>query len=240
MRFPTVLLVLLALSIPATAGATAPSFLPPVKDQLSASKAAKRMCAARLLPDSRRGIERSGYRAPMSGFVNVRLSGPRRGDWDLAVFDRRSKTLLASSQAFRSRELAQTWVASGQRLTIQACRRSGRGRSARVSTQLVDVKPPAGVGTPQLVRVEVENGASVHQLESLGLDVTHQVHDGHADVILNGAQQRDLLQKAGFQLQDGDRGHEPALRREPAGRPGLHRAASESRACRAAGRPTAT
>ena len=198
MRFPTIPLALLALALPATAGAAPPSFLAPVKEKLSDATSVKRTCAARLLSAHKRGVDRESYRAPMSGFVNVRMSGRRRPDWDLAVFDRGTKRLLASSQAFGSRELAQTWVESGQQLAIQGCRRSGRSRAARLSIQLVDMAPPKGLGTPQLVRVEAKNGADLHRLESLGLDVTHQIHDGHADVIVNGAKQRSLLDKAGF------------------------------------------
>jgi hypothetical protein len=201
LRFPIVLLTLAALAVPAGAGATAPSFLPAVEESLAAKKSAKRICGARLLSDNRRGIERSAYRAPMSGFVNVRLSGARRGDWDLAVFDRRTKRMLASSQAFGSRELAQTWVGSGQRLAILGGRRRGSGRAARLSIQFVDVKPPKDVGIPQLLRVEAANGAAVHRLEGLGLDVTHQIHDGHADVIATGAKQRTALAKAGFKFE---------------------------------------
>ena len=73
----------------------------------------------------------------MSGFVNVRLSGARSADWDLAVFDAASGRRLGSSQAFGSTELVQTWVTSGQRLSIQGCRRSGARRS-ELEVQLVD------------------------------------------------------------------------------------------------------
>ena len=223
MRFPTIPLVLLALALPATAGAATPRFLPPVKERLSDATSVERTCAADMLRARKRGIDRQGYRAPMSGFVNVRLRA-RRGDWDLAVFDRETKRPLASSQAFGSRELAQTWVESGQRLAIQGCRRSGRSRRARLSIQLVDVKPPANRGTPQLLRVDVKNGADVQRLEGLGLDVTHQIHGGHADVIATGAKQRNLLGKDGIHVRHGHRGHEPALRGEPRGRSLLHAA----------------
>ncbi|MGH2838975.1 MAG: M14 family zinc carboxypeptidase, partial [Thermoleophilaceae bacterium] len=198
MRFPTVLLALLALAVPATAGAAAPRFLPPVKERLSDATSVKRTCAADLLSARKRGIDRASYRAPMSGFVNVRMQGKRRPDWDLAVFDATTGRRLASSQAFGSRELAQTWVDSGQRLAIQGCRRSGRSRAVPVSVRLVDVAAPKNLGTPQLVQVDAKTGADLHRLESLGLDVTHQIHNGKADVIVSGAKQRNLLDRAGF------------------------------------------
>mgnify|MGYP006170517199 CR=1 FL=1 len=43
-------------------------------------------------------------------------------------------------------------------------------------------------------------------LENLGLDVTHQIHDGHADVILNGAQQRHPADIKVRQLDAQERG----------------------------------
>ena len=198
MRFPTILLALLALVLPATAGAATPRFLPPVKERLSDATSVERTCAARLLKARKRGVDRASYRAPMSGFVNVRMRGKRRPDWDLAVFDAKTGRLLTSSQAFGSRELAQTWVDSGQRLAIQGCRRSGRRRAVPVSVQLVDVAAPKNLGTPQLVQVDAKTGADLHRLESLGLDVTHQIHDGKADVIVSGAKQLNLLDRAGF------------------------------------------
>ena len=140
MRFPTILLALVALAVPATASA-APRVLPPSDQDLTAAQAVKRTCAARLLSANANGIARDMWKAPMSGFVNVRLSGARRSDWDLAVFDAASGARLGSSQAFGSTELVQTWVTSGQRLSIQGCRRSGARRSA-LEVQLVDVAPP--------------------------------------------------------------------------------------------------
>ena len=129
------------------------------------------------------------------------MSGARRGDWDLAVFDAKTKRALASSQGFSSDELAQTWVTSGQRLAIQGCRRSGRARAAKLSIQLVDIARPKSTGAPRLVRVDVKNGADLQRLEGLGLDVTHQVHDGHADVIAYGPKQRNRLDNAGFSFE---------------------------------------
>src|SRR5688500_3473693 len=89
---------LTAVLLPSTAAA-APRALPPVEKHLTAAKAAKRTCAARLLTANKRGIARASWRAPMSGYVNVRLTGARRGDWDLVVFDAANGRRLGSSQA---------------------------------------------------------------------------------------------------------------------------------------------
>jgi hypothetical protein len=195
-RFPTLLIALLVLALPATASA-APRALPATETNLTAAQAVKRTCADRLLSADARGIARESWRAPMSGFVNVRLSGARKADWDLAVFDAASDRRLGSSQAFGSTELVQTWVTSGQRLSIQGCRRSGSRRSA-LGVQLVDLAPPKHAGTPSLVRVGLGNGNDLHRLENLGLDVTHNIREGAADVVLNTAADRAALEKTGL------------------------------------------
>jgi len=171
--------------------------LPATETKLTAADAVKRTCAARLLSADRRGIARERWTAPMSGFVNVRLSGARRADWDLVVFDAASGRRLGSSQAFGSTELVQTWVTSGQELAIQGCRRSGARRSA-LEVQLVDLVPPKELGTPSLVRVKLGGENDLHRLEELGLDVTHNIREGAADVVLNTAGDRTALQKTGL------------------------------------------
>jgi hypothetical protein len=197
LRIPTALLVVAALALPATAAATSPRLLPPVTTHLTAAKKAERVCASRLLSTSKRGIARAAYTAPMSGFANVRLSA-RRGDWDLVVFDAASGRRMGSSQAFRSNELVQTWVTSGQRLRIQACRRSGRARHARLAIRLADVTPPKQLGAPSLVRVNITSAGDLHALEEAGLDVTHNVREGWAEVVLNTVADRRALTRTGL------------------------------------------
>ena len=198
MRFPTILLALLALAVPATAAAATPNVLPPVKKQLADKASVERTCAADLLSARKRGVDRAGYRAPMSGYLNVHMTSRRRADWDLAVFDRSTKRLVASSQSFGSRELAQTWVESGQRLAIQGCHHSGRARRARLSMELVDIAPPKQLGTPSLVSVKLGDEGDLFRLENLGLDVTHNIREDSADVVLNTAADRTALTKTGL------------------------------------------
>jgi hypothetical protein len=132
------------LLVPASAGARVPS-LPPVERTLTAAAAEKRDCASGLA-EGARGIATTSYTAPISGFVDVRLAGAR-GDWDLALYDARTKRLAGTSQSFGAREVAQTWIGAGERLVVQGCRRSGDGRDARVSVELLDTssrrRPPA-------------------------------------------------------------------------------------------------
>ncbi|MCW2958833.1 MAG: cpt, partial [Solirubrobacterales bacterium] len=135
------------------------------------------------------------YRAPISGFLDVRLAAAR-GDWDLGLRDAASGRSLGSSRSFGRREVVQTWVAAGQRILVQGCRRTGGSPSAKVALELVDVKPPVS-GVSQLVRVTA-SPKLLEKLEDLGLDVTHNVHQGYGDVIVHGASDLKLIASLGL------------------------------------------
>ena len=175
------LAALAAAVLPATAVA-APAALPAVKRSLSAKAGA---------------CDTAAYRAPMAGFASIRLAGAR-GDWDLSVADARSGRRLAKSAGFGSRELAQTWVASGQRLAIRGCRADGASRRARATVRLVDAELPKG-GTPSLVRVSAPGPALLQRLEELGFDVTHNMRAHYADVVVPDGDALDRLEKLGVQ-----------------------------------------
>ena len=239
MRFPTILLALLALALPATAGAAAPRFLPPVKERLSDATSVERTCAARMLRARKQGVDRASYRAPMSGFVNVRMSGKRRPDWDLAVFDAKTKRLLTSSQAFGSRELAQTWVDSGQRLAIQGCRRSGRRRAVPVSVQLVDVRcaQEPGDAAARAGRRQDRRRPPSPREPRARRDAPDPQRQGRRD-----RERREAAQPARqgrIQLQDADLRHERALRREPRRGPRVRPPRRQVEPARAGAPPTA-
>ena len=186
MRKAVVGSVVLALLLPAAASAVEVPSLPTVKRTLAAPAKSKADCYVRATRRSR-AMDTTTWRAPMSGYVNIRMRTARRGNWNLGVFDRASGRYVGSSSSFGSRELVQAWVQSGQRLVIQGCRRSGRARRARIAVQLLDLEPPKVTGVPQLVRVDVPSRSRFEALEALGVDVTHHVHDGKADVILANA-----------------------------------------------------
>src|SRR4051794_416752 len=100
-----VALAIAACLIPSSALA-APAFLPTKTRTLSAHAG---KCAT------------TTFRAPMVGYAVVRDDGTTRGDWDLTVTDARTRSTVAASHAFGSREVAQTFTAAGQRLTIRGC-----------------------------------------------------------------------------------------------------------------------
>jgi hypothetical protein len=188
-------LMALAASLAATAAAqAAPALLPPVKRTLSASATTSRSCD---VSRSGRGVARASYRAPMAGFVTVRSADTVRGNWDLTVFDAASRRALATSQGFRSVEVAQTWVGAGQRLIVQGCRASGPARRFPVEILFAAAKPPAAA-RPSLVRLHTTDKAVLDRVAALGLDVTHNVRDGHADVIAPSAAKLGLLRRTGL------------------------------------------
>lgn len=190
----TLLAGAILLALPTTAAA-APAALPSKAFTLTAAKAAKRSCAT--APQAGRGLARATFRAPMSGFVSARLSGPATSDWDLVAVDRATGGRLAASSAFGSNELVQTWVAAGQRIGFVGCRRTGAARSVTLSVDQFDVKPPEGAGKVALVRVEGDD-EQIEALEDAGLDVTHNRRAGWADVIVAGADDREILERAGL------------------------------------------
>jgi hypothetical protein len=171
---------------------------PAATQTLTAPRAADRDCTTPARPG--RSVVRTSFVAPREGTVTARLAGgARSGDWDLAAFDRR-KTLIAGSSAFRADELVEVNLRRGARITLQACRVAGRGRSVplRVGFHAVDFESLGQHGPVSLVEVPISAGWQIDVLERLGLDVTHDVHDGHARVMLYGDRDRDILARTGL------------------------------------------
>ena len=185
------LLAACALAAPAAAqGAT-----------VGAERPVKRTCHERLLRAGGAGAARVAYTPAAAGALTARLAGSA-GDWDLALFDAASGTLLNAAASARRSETAEAPVAEGREVAVQACRRSGRGSSARLSLDLHE-RPAAAVPGEHaaLVRVPLGAGRSAAELEALGLDVTHAVDAGGATVVLYSAAERAKLLAAGFTFQ---------------------------------------
>ena len=184
---------LLAGLVAAVPAAAAPgTLLDPVAASVRAPKAVEQSCQN---PRARRGTATWSYTPRIGGYLTVRSAG--RGDWDLALRDRQTRQLLAASQAFGAREVMQTWVLPGRALQVVACRRSGRARSLKLTTQLFAAEPPKPGPPASLVRVTGLDRDGYERLNALGVDVTHEAHDGHADVVAS-ADDLVKLTKAGF------------------------------------------
>lgn len=159
---------------------------------------AARSCATLPAKGARRGLGRTTWRAPMSGHLTVRLRGT--GDWDLRLRDAAGGRRLGAAQGLGGREVVQTWVAAGQRIVAEGCRRRGAGRTARITFRLADIAPPkAPAGAPKLVRVHASE-ARLRRLEELGFDITHNVGRGWADVLVAGDEQLGRLERTGLRF----------------------------------------
>lgn len=190
-------LVAVLAPVASASAATPTATLPPVKQALTTHAAANRTCADRA-PSGARGVALGSYRAPMAGFISTHLSASDNSDWDLALFDAASGNRLAASESFTSHELAQTWVTAGQKVLVQGCLRKGNNHRAVVSTRFSDIEIPKVDGPSQLLNVNVRSGADISRLEAKGLDVTHDVIAGQAEVVVHGAKQLAALKDTGL------------------------------------------
>lgn len=130
------------------------------------------------------------------GLLRVRLKS--RGDWDLGVFDAKTKRYIAGSAAFRGNELAEGFVTKGQRLLVQACRFRGRSSSARVSISFLATPPVTVNGPTQVVDVSTPTRADKDRLQRLGLDLTENGDADSLEVVLHGDQDIAVLRRSKF------------------------------------------
>jgi len=184
---------------------------------LRANRAVPRACAAGLLPGGAPGVDQREVTSTVDGVVQARLrpqNGPE-GDWDLAVFDKASRQVIAASAALRSRELAESFVKKDQQLVVQACRYDGPGREVTLGVDFLNLTlqgPPApGVAATsseraELVKVEAPTRADKDRLMALGLDVTEKADASSIHVVLAGDADRATLARTGmkYTVVDGD------------------------------------
>ena len=137
--------------------------------------------------------------ATADGLVHARLFGG--GDWDLGVFDARTKRYVAGSAGSRSNELAEGYVRAGQRLIVQACRFRGSATSARVSVAFMSTGSASGAATGkvQVVDVAAASRASRNDLQALGLDLTEHGDADSVEVVLHGRDDARKLEAKGFE-----------------------------------------
>ena len=173
--------------------------LPPpslLSTSVNVPSAVARDCQAKLL-DSGGGYAQKTITLPAAGLAGARLDAPG-GDWDLAVFDKRSGRTVAASAGFGARELAEGFAGGGRELVIQACRRSGSAASASLSAFSVAVSAGTKAQRASLVRVQTPTPASKTLLNTLGLDLTEHGRNGFVDVVSYGAGDLAKLRDAGL------------------------------------------
>ena len=144
-----------------------------------------------------RGVGTRSVSVPSTGWVTANLSAGS-GDWDVAIFDRATRSRVAGSTFFGATEHAQGFVTAGQDLVVQACHRSGRAGTARLNVSSTGVEVPKNPPTLSLVRVSVPSAARKSELTSMGLDLTEHGGKGFVEVVLHGAQDARKLREAKF------------------------------------------
>jgi hypothetical protein len=163
------------------------------RETVRAADAQVRACHARYVGGSARGVDVVRYTAAARGLVRVRLAG--RGDWDLGVFDARTKRSVAGSAGPASNELAEGFAHKGQHLLVQACRFRGAAGRATVTADTLALATNRERGDrTQLVAVKADQ----QRLVALGLDVTEHGSGGRAEVVAHGRADLRTLRAAGL------------------------------------------
>jgi hypothetical protein len=165
--------------------------------ELVAPTSVERNCIAAPLAGGAPGSAVRSITAPASGSLTARLQAPQ-GDWDLAVFDAASGRRVAGSTYVGATEVANGIVAEGQRLAIQACRRSGSADTAELTVDAQAIDPAAEAPPASLVRVSTPNRDRKDELTALGLDLTEHAGEDYIEVVLHGPQDAKALRKAKF------------------------------------------
>src|SRR5882724_2943870 len=127
-------LVIFGLTVPAATAAD---------NVLRADQSVARSCYSSVQPRRAGGVDQREVTSTVDGLIQARLApqGGAEGDWDLAVFDKATGGVVAASSAFRSRELAESFVKKGQQLVVQACRYSGSARSVTLGVDFLALTP---------------------------------------------------------------------------------------------------
>ena len=180
----------------ATAFAAPASAAEVLSTEVSAPAAEARDCHERLLSDGEGYVQRK-VRAPATGVISARLNGPDGGDWDLGVFDTDGRS-VAGSAYFGNREVAEGIAVEDQRLTVQACRRSGPVESVDLNVSGWALPDASGADRIQLVRVPTPTPADKDRLVATGLDLTEHAQPTYVDVVLHGTDDATALVAAGF------------------------------------------
>ncbi len=124
---------------------------------VTAADASARSCIAK--PFGGAAVADRAITAPGAGWVTARLNA-RSGDWDLGVFDAVTGRRVTGSAFFGADEVAKGIVTAGQRVVVQACRRSGTSERADLDVSFDAIDPKAKATKSSLVRVSTPNAST--------------------------------------------------------------------------------
>src|SRR4051812_14004505 len=185
------LTAVLALLVVAPAAASAA----PLDTVLRAPTAHVRTCQDRVV-SAGDSVAAATYTAPASGLLTVRTAGG--GDYDVAAITERTGRVAAAAAGPDSDELAQGFVAKGERLRIQLCHFGGPASAVHVEATTQAIRRGTFAGKVQVVRVAAPTLAQRNQLLAMGFDPAEGADAGHLDVVLYGDRDVRKLRNAGF------------------------------------------
>ena len=144
-----------------------------------------------------RAVVKRRVTAPGRGLVRAQLRAAT-GDWDVAIFDARTRRVVAGAAGFGAREVAEGFVSGPRRLIVQACRRNSDVTGARLTVGFVRVPKRAEAGKLQLLHVLTPTRADKERLLATGLDVTEHGGETWLEVLSHGDSDLRALTRAGF------------------------------------------
>jgi hypothetical protein len=165
--------------------------------QVQVSGAVARACDERILTGAK-GVATQTVRATADGLVRATVKG--EGDWDLAVFDRRTGEAVAAAAGPGGTEVASGPASKGATLVVQACRYravANRATASLTATTVAATRRTAGEQV-QVVDVETPDNDAKNRLQRLGLDLTEHGDRNSVEVVLHGADDARRLRAAGF------------------------------------------
>ncbi|HEX8122543.1 MAG TPA: M14 family zinc carboxypeptidase [Solirubrobacteraceae bacterium] len=157
-----------------------------------------RACHTR--PVEAAGVQQQRHVSADTGLLTLRTAG--KGDWDVAVFDALTGRHLASAAGTGAQEVAQGFVAKGQQLILQACRRDSDAATLRATLETVALRTvdPSARTPWSIVTVATPTPAEKTRLVNLGFDEVHSGTRRSLDVLLHGNADAARLKRFGFEF----------------------------------------
>jgi len=191
------LLAISALAAAAVLALAAPAGAQTLLDeQVSAAEAVDQTCFTRDL-SGEAGVASRTIEAPALGEIEARLEGTS-GDWDLALINAREGGTITASAYRGASEVAKGYAFTGERIVVQACRRSGDAETADLTVEFTAVDASGPAPRISLARVITPTQEDRDRLLDLGLDLTEHGGENFVGAVLYGAQDRRTLEAAGF------------------------------------------
>jgi hypothetical protein len=145
-----------------------------------------------------RGILQRRVALPAAGAVAARLTAAS-GDWDVAIFEARNGRLVSNGAAFGANELASGFVGKPGELIVQACRRKGDSRTAKLTVLNVPLPNDYSPEKASLLKVKTPTRADKSRLQALNVDLTEHAGHDYIEVVAYGESDRQKLRDAGFE-----------------------------------------